>query len=179
MDTKTKIFVSIYILALIIGEIALCTAKDRRPKIEIRPINEVPKIVYSDLSIDNSSLIIRFDNDISEDDIKLMALVTMAEAGGEKEDLGKRLVIDTILNRVEDPHFPNTIRDVIFQKNAFTPVESGKIWEYDVDEHLVELIREELNERTNYECIFFMAGDYSKYGAPLFNVNNQYFSKYA
>ena len=37
---------------------------------------------------------------LSEEDISLIALVTMAEAEGECEK-GKRLVIDTILNRMD------------------------------------------------------------------------------
>lgn len=53
---------------------------------------------------------------ISKEDIELIALVTMAEAEGECEE-GKRLVIDTILNRVDSDYFPDTIRDVIYQRN--------------------------------------------------------------
>lgn len=49
----------------------------------------------------------------SEDEIELLALVTVAEAEGESE-YGKRLVIDTILNRVDAKSFPNTIRGVIY-----------------------------------------------------------------
>lgn len=52
------------------------------------------------------------------EDISLIALVTMAEAEGECEE-GKRLVIDTILNRVDSEHFPNSVYDVIYQRNQF------------------------------------------------------------
>lgn len=51
---------------------------------------------------------------LSEEDISLIALVTMAEAEGECEK-GKRLVIDTILNRMDSEHFPDTAYDVIYQ----------------------------------------------------------------
>lgn len=145
--------------------------------------DEESEIIYSTLDIDNLSLVQPIENnekaafDISDEDIELIALVTMAEAGGEGEE-GQRLVIDTILNRVDSEHFPNTIQGVIYQKNAFTPVENGKIEKYWVSDEIVELIKEELISRTNYECVFFRAGKYSKYGVPLFNVNNQYFSKY-
>ena len=49
---------------------------------------------------------------ISQEEIELIALVTMAEAEGETE-LGQRLVIDTILNRVDDSHFPDNITAVM------------------------------------------------------------------
>ena len=34
-------------------------------------------------------------------------------------DEGKRLVIDTVLNRVDSKYFPDTIHDVIYQKGHF------------------------------------------------------------
>lgn len=63
---------------------------------------------------------------ISQEEIELIALVTMAEAEGETE-LGQRLVIDTILNRVDDSHFPDNITDVIFQPNQFTSMWNGRV----------------------------------------------------
>ena len=53
---------------------------------------------------------------MSREDIELIALVTMAEAEGECEE-GKRLVIDTILNRIDSEHFPDTASGVIYQAN--------------------------------------------------------------
>lgn len=44
------------------------------------------------------------ENIYTREEIELMAIVTMAEAEGESE-YGKRLVIDTILNRVEQDGF--------------------------------------------------------------------------
>lgn len=114
---------------------------------------------------------------ISQEEIDLIALVTMAEAEGETE-LGKRLVIDTILNRVDDPHFPDTVHDVIYYPNAFSPMWNGRIDRCYVTDDIVELVKEELLERTNYECVFFTAGAYSEYGEPRFQECCHYFSSY-
>lgn len=111
------------------------------------------------------------------EDIELIALVTMAEAEGECEE-GKRLVIDTILNRVDSGHFPDTVCEVIYQPNQFSPMWNGRVERCDVREDIVMLVREELESRTNYEVIFFTAGQYSKYGTPMFQVENHYFSSY-
>ena len=116
-------------------------------------------------------------NLISQEEIELIALVTMAEAEGETE-LGQRLVIDTILNRVDDSHFPDNITDVIFQPNQFTSMWNGRVDRCYVKEELVELVKEELLERTNYECVFFTAGGYSDYGVPMFQECCHYFSSY-
>lgn len=114
---------------------------------------------------------------ITQEEIDLIALVTMAEAEGETE-LGKRLVIDTILNRMDDPHFPDTVHDVIYQANAFSSMCNGRIDRCCIMPEIVELVKEGLLNRTNYECVFFTAGDYSKYGEPMFQECCHYFSSY-
>ena len=114
---------------------------------------------------------------IPEEDIELLALVTMAEAEGECEQ-GKRLVIDTILNRMDNPHFPDTVYDVIYYPNAFSVMWNGRIDRCYVMPEIVELVKEELLNRTNYECVFFMAGGYSAYGEPMFQECCHYFSSY-
>jgi N-acetylmuramoyl-L-alanine amidase len=114
---------------------------------------------------------------ISEEDIELLALVTVAEAEGESE-YGKRLVIDTILNRVDHPKFPNTIRGVIYQKNQFTSMWNGRTSRCVVTDEVRQLVREELESRTNKQVIFFQMYGYSKYGKPLFKEGCHYFSSY-
>ena len=113
---------------------------------------------------------------MSEDDIELIALVTMGEAEGECEE-GKRLVIDTILNRVDyDLYFPNTVREVIYQRNQFECVTNGRLNRCYVDEYFCQLVREELEYRTNYDVMYFRAYRYGEYGTPMFQVGNHYFS---
>ena len=113
---------------------------------------------------------------MSEDDIELIALVTMGEAEGECEE-GKRLVIDTILNRVDyDLYFPNTVKDVIYQRNQFECVTNGRLNRCYVDEYFCQLVREELEYRTNYDVMYFRADRYGEYGTPMFRVGNHYFS---
>lgn len=114
---------------------------------------------------------------ISEEDIQLIALVTMAEAEGESED-GKRLVIDTILNRVDSEEFPDTYYEVIYQRNQFSCILDGRIDRVTVTEEARQLVIEELQEKKNNEVVFFTAGNYSQYGVPLFIEGGHYFSKF-
>lgn len=118
------------------------------------------------------------ENYISQEDIELIALVTMAEAEGEPEE-GKRLVIDTILNRVDSDHFPDTVYDVIYQPNQFTSMWNGRTDRCEVREDFVELVKEELESRYNYDCVFFRTTHYSQYGVPMFQVGHHYFSSYS
>lgn len=114
---------------------------------------------------------------MSREDVELIALVTMAEAEGECEE-GKRLVIDTILNRVDSKHFPDTVYEVIYQPNQFSSMWNGRVDRCEVREDICELVYEELEARSNYDVVFFTAGEYSAYGVPMFRVENHYFSRY-
>ena len=114
---------------------------------------------------------------VSQEEIELIALVTMAEAEGESED-GKRLVIDTILNRVDSIYFPDTITDVIYQPDAFESMWNGRIDRCYVDYDICNLVEEELISRLDYEVVFFTAGHYGRYGEPMYQVGNHYFCRY-
>lgn len=111
------------------------------------------------------------------DDVELIALCTMGEAEGESE-YGQRLVIDTILNRVDSKHFPNTIKGVIYQPNQFEAMWNGRIDRCTVTDEMRQLVIEEMESRTNYDVVFFQQNKYSPYGTPLFKEGCHYFSKY-
>lgn len=114
---------------------------------------------------------------LSQEEIELIALVTMAEAEAEPVE-GQRLVIDTILNRVDSPYFPNTVYDVVYQPHQFTSMTNGRVDRCYIREDLVALVREELDNRYNSEVVFFRTTRYSDYGTPMFQVGDHYFSKY-
>ncbi len=117
------------------------------------------------------------EESLSQEDIELIALVTMAEAEGESE-YGKRLVIDTILNRMDSVHYPDTAYEVVYQPSQFSSMWNGRVDRCYVMDEICQIIKEELQERKNYEVIFFTAGDYGKYGIPMFQEGNHYFSSY-
>lgn len=112
---------------------------------------------------------------LSQADIELIALVTMAEAEGESE-LGKRLVIDTILNRMDSPRWPNTVSGVVYQKSQFSSMWNGRVKRCYVREDICQLVREELVSRSNYDVVFFQMYNYSPYGKPLAKIGCHYFS---
>lgn len=63
--------------------------------------------------------------DWGADDGYLLAKIAMAEAEDQDTE-GKALVMCVVLNRVWDDSFPGTIRDVIFEKNQFSPIHDGR-----------------------------------------------------
>lgn len=60
-----------------------------------------------------------FQRHITEDEINLVAKIVYAESKGEPYK-GKVGVASVILNRLSHPDFPKTVKEVIFQKNAFS-----------------------------------------------------------
>ena len=64
--------------------------------------------------------------DFSPDESYWLAKIAMAEAEGEDTE-GKALVMLTILNRVKNDRFPDTIEEVIFQEGQFTPARNGRL----------------------------------------------------
>lgn len=110
----------------------------------------------------------------TDDEIMLIARVAECEAGYVEE--GRRYVIDTILNRVDSPDFPDSISGVIYQSGQFSVVNSGAIWNVSISDDRLELVKAELTSRSNYEVGYFRAGYYGSYGTPLFECGGNYFS---
>lgn len=63
---------------------------------------------------------------INDDQLYLLSKLVAAEARGESYQ-GQVAVAAVVLNRVQDSRFPDSIEDVIYQKNAFSVVKNGCI----------------------------------------------------
>lgn len=63
---------------------------------------------------------------VSEEDLHLLQKIVMAEAEGEPYK-GKVAVANVVLNRLRSANFPDTIREVIYQKKQFSPVANGRL----------------------------------------------------
>ena len=60
------------------------------------------------------------------EDLHWLSRIIYAESGNQPLE-GMIAVGNVVLNRVASPAFPNTVHDVIFQRNQFTPASSGSI----------------------------------------------------
>ena len=140
--------------------------------------NEYNSNITSDPDVEEPVIIpVEEEIILTQDEIELIALVTMAEAEAEPEE-GQRLVIDTILNRVDSEYFPDTVYDVLYQPNQFTSMTNGRIDRCYIRDDLVDLVEQEAISRYNYDVVFFRTTRYSDYGVPMFQVGHHYFSSY-
>ena len=63
---------------------------------------------------------------LTSEEILLLSKLVTSEARGESYE-GQVAVAAVVINRVKDSRFPNSIEDVIYQKNAFSVVKNGTI----------------------------------------------------
>ena len=108
-------------------------------------------------------------HEYTSSDIVSIGKVVYHEADNQSE-LGKRLVIDTILNRVESDEFPNTIEDVLSQPGQYCNPSEYPPKDY------YRLVAEELYFRTNSDVLWYRTKKYHTYGVPIIKEGDHYFS---
>ncbi len=100
-----------------------------------------------------------------EEELNILLRIVEAEAGSEDEE-GKLLVANVVLNRVENEAFPDTVSDVVFQKEKgvaqFSPVSNGTIWSVKVSDETVNAVERALaGEDISNGALYFAARKYA------------------
>lgn len=117
--------------------------REFEPKIEIEPIvEEIPEPIQQEYFLN---------------ELEVLAHCVEAEAGNQ-DILGKRLVVDVVLNRVDSDKFPNDIISVITQESQFSVVDNGMIDIVEPSESTWEAIWLEIEHRTDTTALYFSAG---------------------
>ena len=136
---------------------------------------EIPEIETSELYL--SYINMGYSSEDFYDDLELLAEITIAEAGNQSE-LGKRLVIDVILNRIDSDRWRDdyTISEVVTHPGQFETYINGAYASVELDETVCQLVEEEILNRTNTQVMYFRT-DYYFDGLPaLFQEGDHYFS---
>lgn len=111
------------------------------------------------------------------DELELLAAVVEAEAGNQ-DMIGKRLVVDVVLNRVDSPLFPDTITEVLEQPGQFTTMWNGAV--EDAGYHMQQddydaVMMEVTGKRLDYDIYYFTAGEYNASCKPAYIHGDHYF----
>jgi len=96
------------------------------------------------------NLIPQYLTNYTQEDIYWLSRIVHAEASGENYS-GKLAVANVVLNRVRDDNFPDTIKEVIFDRNygiQFEPTSNGEIYKEPSEESKKAAI-EALNGKDN------------------------------
>ncbi|WP_332631399.1 cell wall hydrolase [Halalkalibacter flavus] len=96
---------------------------------------------------------------LSEKELDLLARIVRAEAQTEPFK-GKVAVADVVLNRLESPQFPDTIKEVIYEPGQFEPVMNGQV-DQPADEESIEAVDAALSDMRNIteDSLFFYNPD--------------------
>lgn len=116
---------------------------------------------------------------ITDDDYQVLLKIVHAEAGGE-DIIGRILVANVVLNRLEIGFGGRTISDVVFDEGQFAPVANGRIFKVKPDETTVEAVERALNgEDHSQGALYFMCRPLaSKKGIRWFDKHLQFLFKH-
>ena len=137
---------------------------------EINPIHEVTETsVRKDMEeilskkrvMETRVLEKRPVRELSETDYDTLLRIVEAEAGGEDEN-GKLLVANVVLNRVDSPLFPDTVREVVYQQDygvyQFSPVKDGRINQVEISNETVKAVERAIyGEDLSQGALYFAA----------------------
>jgi len=102
---------------------------------------------------------------LSEEELNVLLRIVEAEAGTEDVE-GKLLVANVVLNRMNNEAFPDTISEVVFQRERgvtqFSPVADGRFWEVEISEGTLEAVGRALEgEDISQGALYFAARKYA------------------
>lgn len=90
-----------------------------------------------------------YSKDWSAKENYLLARIAMAEAEGCNTQT-KTLIIMCVLNRVWSDEFPDTIEEVIFQENQFSPIDNGRWDRVEPNEDCYEAVKVVMEAKYDY-----------------------------
>ena len=133
-----------------------------QPTLEVTSFLGVTQEKRSEQRILTTNIITREQKiKVTQSEYDNLLRIVEAEAGGE-DIIGKMLVANVVLNRVEDEHFPNSINEVIFQSDQgvtqFSPISDGRFYSVKVSQETVEAVNLVLQGEDNSQgALYFVA----------------------
>ncbi len=114
MDRLVKLLVAVLVLTYIIIPVKYVLAEDTD--------GENTKYYTSQENKEERKEVLNITNE----ELLLLSKLITGEARGESYE-GQIAVAAVVINRVKDSRFPDNIKDVIYQRNAFSVVRDGSI----------------------------------------------------
>lgn len=139
---------------------------------ELEPVGEIIDVRTKEMFVPSDVPLLRdkeFIN-LTFEEQDLLERIAMAEARGE-DTIGKALVMRVVLNR--SLKTGQSIHDVIYAQNQFYT--AGMMAGDDDCHEALAMVMDGWDESDG--AIYFCSRGYSRYGEPLFQHGNHYFSK--
>ena len=155
----------------------LCTVNVSAEPFSISGDEKVQEPVPADTETTAEQKLIAYFGYIpTPDEIDLFYQTVQAECGNTEPDEGIGAVADVIANRCRADNFPDTVTEVITQKNQFETWGNGAVSIAEPNERVLEICDEHISTGAVYTDIyFFTAGEYNEYCEPTFVIGHHYF----
>lgn len=156
------------VLTIMVTGLALSHARHR--VVEIVPSCETVEIeVVSQNAVPEEEV----KGIIDGESLEWLAKCVEAEAGNQ-DIVGKRLVVDVILNRVDSDLYPDDIKAVISQDGQFAVYKYGTMMKATPSEETCRAVEMELEHRIDTEIMYFASSGYIS--KPAYKHGGHYFA---
>lgn len=157
-------------LVLTIMVTGLALSQGRHKVVEITPRCETVEIeVVSQNALPEEEV----EGIIDGESLEWIAKCTEAEARNQ-DILGKRLVVDVILNRIYSKDFPDDAISVISQDGQFAVYKYGTMQNITPSEETYRAVEMELEHRIDTEIMYFASSGYIS--KPAYKHGGHYFA---
>lgn len=172
------------LIGALIWVITSCSTKEEVPERElptptIEPIDIfIPEEETIEVEFyDGDALLAEYEEEMAQK--RMVAQLVQAEAGNQPLT-GMRFVVDVVLNRVDDPRFPDTIEEVIFQGDPiqFSVTANGmfEAAEDNISDDAWLAVELEWEERLDYGILYFSSTTDPVNGKNAFKYFGHWFS---
>ena len=100
---------------------------------------------------------------LTGEEINLIEVVIQHEVGGLSAEY-KKLITELIYNRIISSEFPDSVREVLYQRNQFCGIESWYYPDYPVDEETKQIVKEVFSSpETSHQATYYYNPALSEY----------------
>lgn len=100
---------------------------------------------------------------ITDDEIEMLARLLFLEAGNQSIE-GQRAVIEVVFNRLLSDEFPNTLNDVVYAENQFSPAHLiPSTTPTDEQYEVIQIVLTDTETVLDRGVVFFSRGQYNDY----------------
>jgi spore germination cell wall hydrolase CwlJ-like protein len=118
---------------------------------------------------------------MSKEDYDILCRIVEAEI--TEGDIQQKInVAQTVINRVESPRFPDTVKEVVFAKKQFCPIRDGRYYKVSITDETEKAVNSVLQNPTNHNALFFKAvwekSDWSNYKFLFTDGKHNFYTTY-
>ena len=170
------------IVAVMVATAIVCKTTETRQEMQIEEANTDP--VPVEVEVKEVEVVEQVSTEetvnyrilLNKEEKELLCRTVYCEAGNQSIET-QEMVALTILNRLESDKFPDTLHDVIYQKNQYEVTTWSGFENYGWTEQVEQAVENVLIEnRYPSDMYYFRNGYYHSFGVPYMQSGDLYFN---